>query len=210
MEHILLIDDEVRVLHALKLALFKEKYKLHFANNAEDAMHIVRKHEIAVIVSDHKMPGKNGVDLLADVRKISPNIIRILLTGECDQVCTIDSINKAHVYLYINKPFSGREMRKILNDAICKYHEARIITEQINGDFNLEEAAQTYSINKIELENDYHLLNKLVPGMQLKKDLKDDEGRLIAKAGHPISTRDLQIIRGYTITDRVAISKKLV
>ena len=207
MEHILLVDDEVRILHSLKLALYKEKYNLHFANCAEDALNIVKRHEIAVIVSDHKMPGTKGVDLLTEIRRIRPRTIRILLTGECDQVCTIDSINKAHVYLYINKPFSGKDMRKILNDALNKYHEGRVLNEVTKGKLELNEAIQMISIDTINSENEFILQKGLIPGMKLITDIKDDEGRLIAKAGHILTRRDLQIMKSYPITDRVAIKR---
>ena len=209
MEHILLIDDEVSILHSLKLSLVKENYKLHFANCASEALSIVKKHDIAVVVSDHQMPGKNGVDLLAEIRDLRPDIIRILLTGECDSVCTIDSINKAHVYLFLSKPFAGREMRKVLKDAVGKYHEGKIIRQVESGNLQISEAIQRFAIDKIHSENEFHLLRNLIPGMKVVSDVFDDKGRLIVKAGHILSRRDIKIMGCYSITDRVAITRKV-
>lgn len=209
MEHILLIDDELSVLNTLKLSLFKENYKLHFANCAEEALNVLKKHDVAVIVSDHQMPGKNGVDLLTEIRQLRPDTIRILLTGDCDSVCIIDSINKAHVYLFLSKPVAGKEIRKIIKDAVDKYHEGKIIKQVEDGNLKISEAIQRFSIDKIHSENEFHLSRHLTPGMKIVSDVFDEKGRLIVKAGHVLSRRDIKIMASYPITDRVAITRKV-
>ena len=205
MDNILFIDDEQNILKSLRLIMFKEHYELFFADCATKALHILKDNDIAVIVSDHKMPGITGVELLTQVKKISPYSIRIMLTGECDRENTIKSINVAQVYKFINKPFAGKDLRGVIKNAVKKFHESRLIADLNNGNLNIIQAIQHFSLNKVQLTSEFIYFKHLLPGMTLQADLVSDDGVLLAKKGHVLSMHDIKAIHPYPISNKIAI-----
>ena len=77
---ILLIDDETKVLSAIKRALIEEPYTIYTAESGLDGLDILKDHEIKVVMSDEKMPGITGSELITIVRQKYPETIRIILT----------------------------------------------------------------------------------------------------------------------------------
>ena len=110
----LFVDDDLSILKTLKIIMQTEGYKLLFANNADNALQILKDNDVAVIVADNNMPGISGVDFLSEAKESSPYSVRIILSGACDQACTIKSINLAQVYKFISKPFAGRNIKTII------------------------------------------------------------------------------------------------
>ncbi|HEY5190773.1 MAG TPA: response regulator [Candidatus Deferrimicrobium sp.] len=82
---VLLVDDEVNILNALERLFLDRDVRVLRAGNGEEALGIVRKEPVAVVVSDNLMPGMRGVDLLSRVRDLSPDTVRVLLTGYADR-----------------------------------------------------------------------------------------------------------------------------
>ncbi len=105
---ILLVDDEEGILNALRRLLKALDAKVVTAPNAEAALELVENGGFSLIVSDQRMPGLSGVELLQQVRKISPDTIRILLTGYADIDATVRAINEGAVKYYLNKPGTMR------------------------------------------------------------------------------------------------------
>lgn len=107
--NILFVDDEPMILSSLNM-LFKSKYKVYLAENGFDALEIIKSVQIKVIVSDQRMPGMLGHELLRQVKEISPNTVRMLLTGYSDLDAIIGSVNAGEVFRFINKPWQGEFM----------------------------------------------------------------------------------------------------
>src|SRR5262245_62882510 len=80
---ILFIDDEQRVLTSMR-AMFRREYEVLLANSGTEALDLLRDHTVDVIVSDQRMPGMTGVEVLKAVKRLAPNAMRILLTGYAD------------------------------------------------------------------------------------------------------------------------------
>ena len=78
---VLCVDDEICILSLLKRLLRKEPYEVLLINNGEEALEILKNREIALIISDYKMPGISGLDLVRQARKISPRTKSILISG---------------------------------------------------------------------------------------------------------------------------------
>lgn len=114
---ILYVDDEVNNLVTFK-ANFRRNYKIFTAENANDALNILKENNIQVVITDQRMPGKTGVEFLQDVIKEFPDPIRILLTGYSDIEVVIDSINKGQVFRYITKPFNDLELKMTIDNAM--------------------------------------------------------------------------------------------
>lgn len=113
---VLFVDDEPRVTSALK-AIFRREYDVFIANSGADALALLNKQKVDVLVSDQRMPHMLGNELLAEVSKLYPQTMRILLTGFMDMKAIVDSINEGEVYRFINKPWRNDEMREVVADA---------------------------------------------------------------------------------------------
>lgn len=113
---VLFVDDEPRVTSALK-AIFRREYDVLIANSGKDALKILAKNKADVLVSDQRMPGMLGNELLAQVSKLYPQTMRILLTGFMDKQAIVNSINDGEVYRFINKPWDNDEMREVVAEA---------------------------------------------------------------------------------------------
>jgi serine/threonine-protein kinase len=113
---ILFVDDEERILTALK-SVFRSKYHVLTAANGQEALDFIRRFRIPVIVSDQRMPGMLGVDLLRRSREISPDSVRILLTGYSDLASIVGSINDGEVYRFISKPWDNQELQQVIAEA---------------------------------------------------------------------------------------------
>jgi response regulator RpfG family c-di-GMP phosphodiesterase len=105
LEHtVLLVDDDTNLLHGLTRALRRQPYQLYTAQSGDEATWVLKAHDIDVIVTDEKMPGMSGCDLLAWVAKNYPEIVRILLTGYATTESAIRAVNKGGVYQIFTKP----------------------------------------------------------------------------------------------------------
>jgi DNA-binding NtrC family response regulator len=103
MDKILFVDDQPQILQSLRL-LFHD-YDVLTAENATDALLQLNAHpDVAVVVSDQRMPGMQGIELLREVKCHYPHIIRILLTGYADLDAVVSSVNQGEVFRFIPKP----------------------------------------------------------------------------------------------------------
>ena len=119
---ILLVDDEVNNLQLLRRTL-RHDYNILTASNGKEALEIVegKGDEIALIVSDQKMPEMEGTEFLKRVAGEYPDIVKILLTGHLDVDAIVDSINDCHLYQYIVKPFDPEELKLTIDSDIKKF-----------------------------------------------------------------------------------------
>lgn len=120
---ILLVDDEVNNLQLLRRTL-RHDYNIITASNGKEALEIIegKGKEIALIVSDQKMPEMQGTEFLKQVSETYPDIIKILLTGHLDVDAIVDSINDCHLYQYIVKPFDPEELKLTIETGIEKFN----------------------------------------------------------------------------------------
>jgi serine/threonine-protein kinase len=115
---VLFVDDEERILTALK-TIFRNKYHVLTAANGQEALDFIKRFKIPVIVSDQRMPGMLGVELLRRAREISADSVRILLTGYSDLASIVGSINDGEVYRFISKPWDNQELQSVIAEAVA-------------------------------------------------------------------------------------------
>jgi len=113
---ILYVDDEPQNLVSFKAA-FRREYQVLTAQSGDEALSVLKKTEIQLIVSDQRMPGMTGVEFLEKALPIYPDAIRIVLTGFSDIAAIIDAINKGKVFRYISKPWDETELRMTIENA---------------------------------------------------------------------------------------------
>ncbi len=115
---ILVVDDEPQILSALKRALRNQSYSVLFANDGDEALEILKQHEVALILSDYMMPGISGTELLAQAEKIQPHTIRIILSGHSDFQTVMQSIKEGVVHKFLAKPWSNDVLIEQINKAL--------------------------------------------------------------------------------------------
>lgn len=114
---LLLVDDEERILRSLAM-LFRSAYAVQTTTDANQALDIVTRERIHVIVSDQKMPIMRGAELLRQVKERSPNTMRILLTGYSELEAVVASVNEGEIFRFINKPWDAEELRSTVSQAV--------------------------------------------------------------------------------------------
>ncbi len=126
---ILCVDDEMVVLNSLKIQLKKEfgdDYLYEIAENADEAMEIIDEIEeeeasnILVIVSDWLMPGIKGDEFLIGVHKKYPKIVKVILTGQADELAIERVKKQANLHHCLYKPWDGKELIQIIKSGLAK------------------------------------------------------------------------------------------
>ena len=118
---LLLVDDEPHILASLRRVFQRENYELLFAANGEDALRIIEKQPVELIMTDFMMPGMNGSELLREVRSRHPQTIRIMLTGHANTDAVMGSIKEGAVYRFILKPWNDDDLRVTIALALEQY-----------------------------------------------------------------------------------------
>jgi len=126
-EKILFVDDESNVLQSIRRSL-RSKFDLDTAEGGEEALGMLTANgTYAVIVSDMRMPGMNGVELLAQAKQQSPDTVRMMLTGNADQQTAVDAVNHGDIFRFLNKPCESEELSSALTSGIEQH---RLITAE--------------------------------------------------------------------------------
>ena len=121
-DKILLVDDDPKVLDALR-AMLRGRFNVSTALGAETGLQMLRSAgPFAVVVSDFKMPGMNGVEFLSLAREISPCTVRVMLTGYADMDTAVAAVNTGEVFRFHTKPCPAASLRQTLQDALDKFH----------------------------------------------------------------------------------------
>lgn len=118
---LLFVDDEPNVLSSLRRTFHRENYAIQCAASAEEALALVRSQHFHLMITDFKMPGMNGADLLREVRDLSPDTMRIMLTGHADTQAVMTAINEGAVYRFILKPWNDDDLRVTVALALEQY-----------------------------------------------------------------------------------------
>jgi len=118
---VLFVDDDIALLKSFKRTLPRQ-FKVVIADSPEKGLQILKEEgPFAAIVSDMKMPGMSGIEMLSRAKEISPDTTRILLTGFADQQTAIDGVNKGDLFRFLTKPCEVDTLNLILRAAIRQY-----------------------------------------------------------------------------------------
>ena len=121
---ILVVDDEEGILKALRRLLKNLEADVITVNNGSEALEILKNNQVSLIISDQRMPEMTGVELLHRSRDISPNSVRILLTGYADIEATIEAINSGAIKYYFNKPWDDEFLLSRIRESLDLYKMA--------------------------------------------------------------------------------------
>ncbi len=121
-ESVLFVDDEEYVLSALARVCSEDDHiRAITAKSAAEALQILEQEEIAVLVSDHRMPLVTGTELMKQVRLVSPYTVKILMTGYADLPTAIEAINICEVFRFIVKPWDNSALLETLREGLNRY-----------------------------------------------------------------------------------------
>lgn len=125
-ERILLVDDELAILQGYHRILHRE-FHIETSLGAADALAKIGAGSYAVIVSDMRMPEMDGVQLLAKIKTIAPDTIRVILTGNADIETAINAVNEGNIFRFLTKPCGKETLAKTLTAGLVQY---RLVTAE--------------------------------------------------------------------------------
>jgi signal transduction histidine kinase len=125
---ILYVDDEVTNLQGMRY-LLDERFTLLTTADPDEALKILNAENIAVLLTDQRMPAMTGTELCARARDMKPDTVRILITAYADLHAAIDAVNRGQVRRYLSKPHSEEELVEALRTAIDFFHLQRTVKD---------------------------------------------------------------------------------
>lgn len=137
---ILYVDDELGNRLPFRVE-FSGEFEVVVAGSGEEALAILSASPVAVLLTDHRMPGMTGVDLCERVRDRHPHVLRILVTAYSEQAIAIDAINRGGVLRYITKPWNPESVRQILREAVARASLERTVRKLRAGILDKERLA---------------------------------------------------------------------
>ncbi|MGH9763015.1 MAG: response regulator [Blastocatellia bacterium] len=131
MKHtILAVDDEPANLRMLE-RLFHKEFHVLTAASGEEGLEVLRNHSVSLIVTDQRMPGMSGTEMLRESMRTNPDAVKIILTGYTDTDALIDAINSARVYKFVSKPWDPvalkETVRAAINERETRFEQKRLI-----------------------------------------------------------------------------------
>ena len=124
--HLLLVDDEADILAALRSYLtgVLPSTKLHTAGSGPEALEVLRREPVDVLMTDYKMPGMDGLEVVAQARTLRPNSARIMMTAFPDMELAIRALNEGRIQHFLTKPLEPDMVRDVLK-ALLNEAQAR-------------------------------------------------------------------------------------
>jgi len=116
---VLCVDDEQYILKALERLLVRYGCRVFSAGNAGEALDVLRRERVEVLICDEAMPGTRGIEVLRQAKTISPGTTRILLTAHCcDEDVVIPAVNEGEVFRLLSKPWEDDEVCQAVAEAL--------------------------------------------------------------------------------------------
>ncbi len=119
---ILYVDDE-ELSHILFKAVFGDDYDVHTAHSAREALEILRRQTIHLLITDQCMPEITGAELLAEIRHELPDIGRVMVTAYSDLEAVVQAINAGGLDRYVAKPWDAGDLKAVIEETLERYRE---------------------------------------------------------------------------------------
>ena len=125
---IMIVDDEPANLRLLE-RLFRREYAVITAGSGAEALQLLAQHEVALLITDQRMPGMSGTELLKQSVSFRPHMVRIILTGYTDVSTLVEAINCGQIYKFVQKPWHNDELRLTVGRALEHYQTNKARSE---------------------------------------------------------------------------------
>ncbi len=127
---ILFVDDSKLVLEVARDLFRTQGFEILTAENAKEALELFQHHEIAVVVSDNRMPGMSGLEFLSKLKDIAPETVKILMTGHADLASALEAINKSGVYRFMVKPWTNEDMFDAVKEGMLHHNRLNSLRKE--------------------------------------------------------------------------------
>jgi len=117
---VLLVDDDPNLIAGIRRGLRKEPFKTLSASSAEEALALMRRVSVDVVISDYQMPGMGGVEFLKAARRAYPETVRFLLTGNATLDVAIEAINEGEIMRFFTKPYNNVDLAVTIRQALAQ------------------------------------------------------------------------------------------
>lgn len=149
---IVVVDDEKIVTSAFKTLLKVEGFSdAHFFNSPKEALEFLKENQPDIVISDFMMPEMNGLEFLSEVKKLYPEVSKILLTGYADKENAIKAINEVGLYRYIEKPWDNDDLIINIKNGIERSYLLSELRQKIAELENAKKELEKYSKNLEEI-----------------------------------------------------------
>ncbi|MFY0676143.1 MAG: EAL domain-containing protein [Neptuniibacter sp.] len=135
---LLLVDDETSILRSLKRLFHREGFQVKTANSAEQALELFEQEHFPVVLSDYRMPAKNGGELLKEIKAKNPDTLGMILSGYADFESVLDALNSGAVYKFLEKPWDDKQLLNEVNNAFENFKQ-KSTTQSSQPAFSLNE-----------------------------------------------------------------------
>ncbi|MDD2709578.1 MAG: PAS domain S-box protein [Verrucomicrobiae bacterium] len=120
---VIIVDDEKGMLHSCQRLLRKEPFETLLTSSSEEALQWLAQPGVSVLLTDLKMPFMSGIDLIEKAKKISADIVCLILSGEADMHMALEAINRGTVYRFLTKPCHDEEFRLAIRQAVARHKD---------------------------------------------------------------------------------------
>ncbi len=196
---VLYVDDEEMALKYFEKTFGKE-FRVLTANNAADGLKLIEQHgeDIGILLSDQRMPGEKGVQLLERARQLRPRLVRMLITAFADFGVTVDAVNIGSVFRYISKPLQVEDMSNTLRRAmefyVLQQERDELLSEKLSALQNILITDRVTSMGVIAAGLNKDLRNSL---LAVQKFLELTPGRLNQQSVDIMKMRDPSFWRDF-------------
>ncbi|MGI9165631.1 MAG: HD domain-containing phosphohydrolase [Pyrinomonadaceae bacterium] len=121
---LLIVDDELANIRLLE-RLFRHDYNCLTASSGDEAIKLIEQHDVAIVITDQRMPQITGIELLKQTAELRPHMVRILLTGYADVEVLVEAINSGLVYMYVTKPWNNDDLKQRVGRAVEHYENRK-------------------------------------------------------------------------------------
>jgi len=188
---ILAVDDEPANLHLLRRT-FRQDYEIELAESGKAGLDILQDHPVDIIITDQRMPGMTGVELLVESRILHPDAVRMILTAYTDVKDIIDSINKGYIYRYILKPWSPEDLKVTVSRALDHYRleqQNRLLVKKLQKSLDDLRAAQQELLHQERLSTLGRVASTIIHDLKLPMSNIRTSASLLADDNLPTELR---------------------
>jgi signal transduction histidine kinase len=166
---ILFVDDDPAIIDLFQIS-FAGEYDIYSASSGDEALEVyTRNPDIGVILSDYKMPGMSGIELLTRIYQINPETIRIVVTAYAEYESILEAINHGHVYQYVIKPWEPDHLEVILERGLTSWKLIRENRQMVKDMARMNEMLKKLSHKLLHAEENER--------KRISMELHDDIGQ---------------------------------